>query len=227
MPTTLHAFVFDAYGTLFDVQSVSALAEELAPRQGDALAQAWRAKQVEYTWLTSLMATPDRPREDFARITAHALDYAVSALVAPVDMQGRDRLLDAYRSLTPFPDAAATLERLAPRRRFILSNGTLGMLKPLVAACGLAALLDGVLSVDAAGVFKPHPRTYQLAVDALGLPAAQIGFVSANGWDAAGAKRFGFTTFWINRLGLPVERHAPDPDYVVASLSDVATIAAG
>ena len=222
---TPHAFVFDAYGTLFDVQSVSALAEELAPRQGHALAQAWRAKQVEYTWLTSLMATADRPRQDFARITAHALDYAVSALVAPVDMQGRDRLLDAYRTLTPFPDAARTLERLAPRRRLILSNGTLAMLEPLVSASGLATLLDGVLSVDAAGVFKPHPRTYQLALDALGLPAAQIGFVSANGWDAAGAKTFGFTTFWINRLGVPVERHAPEPDYVVASLSDVATIA--
>ena len=222
---TPDAFVFDAYGTLFDVHSVAALAESLAPRQGHALTQTWRAKQVEYTWLSSLMATPDRPREDFARITAHALDYAVSALVAPIDTQGRQRLLDAYRALTPFGDAARTLERLAPRRRVILSNGTLAMLEPLVQSSGLAPLLDAVLSVDAAGIFKPSPRTYQLAVDALGLPAGRIGFVSANGWDAAGAKAFGFTTFWINRAGLPLERHAPEPDYVIATLAEVATIA--
>ena len=222
---TPEAFVFDAYGTLFDVHSISTLAETLAPRQGNALATLWRTKQVEYTWLTALMATPHRPREDFASITAHALDYAVSALVAPIDAQGRQRLLDGYLGLAPFADAARTLERLAPRRRVILSNGTLAMLDPLVAASGLAPQLDAVLSVDAAGVFKPDPRTYRLAVDALGLPAERIGFVSANGWDAAGAKAFGFVTFWINRGGLPVERHAPAPDYIVAALQDVATIA--
>jgi len=221
---TPDAFVFDDYGTLFDVHSVGALADTLAPGQGHALAQLWRTRQVEYTWLTSLMATPDRPRDDFSRITAHALDYAVSALVAPIDAAGRQRLLDAYLTLTPFADAAATLERLAPRRRVVLSNGTLAMLEPLLAHSGLRPLLDGVLSVDAAGIFKPSPRTYQLAADALRLPPARIGFVSANGWDAAGAKAFGFTTFWINRMQMPVERHAPEPDYIVASLSDVATI---
>jgi 2-haloacid dehalogenase len=224
---TPDAFVFDAYGTLFDVHSVSALAETLAPGQGHALAQLWRTRQVEYTWLSSLMATADRPRADFAAITAHALDYAVSALVAPIDTAGRQRLIDAYRTLTPFADARSALERLAPRPRIILSNGTLAMLEPLVAASGLAPLVDRILSVDAAGIFKPSPRTYALAVDALGLPAARIGFVSANGWDAAGAKAFGFMTFWINRLQMPVERHAPEPDYIVASLSDVATICAG
>jgi 2-haloacid dehalogenase len=233
---TPDAFIFDAYGTLFDVHSLTALAETLAPRQGHALSQTWRAKQIEYTWLTSLMDPPEdgvaptttsrRPRDDFARITAHALDYAVSALLAPVDAAGKQRLLDAYRVLTPFPDAVRTLGRLAPRPRMILSNGTQAMLEPLVASSGLAPLLDRVLSVDAAGIFKPSPRTYQLAVDALGLEPSRIAFVSANGWDAAGAKRFGFVTFWINRAGSPVERHAPEPDYVVASLSDVAAIAA-
>jgi 2-haloacid dehalogenase len=233
---TPDAFVFDAYGTLFDVHSLVALAETLAPRQGHALSQTWRAKQIEYTWLTSLMnppadrpaaATPSRrPRDDFARVTAHALDYAVSALRAPIDAAGKQRLIDAYLDLTPFPDAVRTLERLAPRPRVILSNGTLAMLEPLVARSGLAPLLDGVVSVDAAGIFKPSPRTYQLAVDALGLEPARIAFVSANGWDAAGAKRFGFITFWVNRAGGPIERHAPAPDHVVASLSDVAAIAA-
>jgi 2-haloacid dehalogenase len=221
----LDAFVFDAYGTLFDVHSISALAETLAPRQGATLSQIWRTKQVEYTWLQTLMATPARPREDFASITAHALDYAVAALVAPVDAAARDRLLAAYRTLTPYPDAARTLKRLAPRPRALLSNGTLGMLEPLVASSGLAPLLDAVWSVDAADAYKPHPRVYQLAVDALHVAPARIGFVSANGWDAAGAKAFGFTTFWINRAGVPVERHAPAPDYIVGSLADVAAIA--
>jgi 2-haloacid dehalogenase len=220
------AFVFDAYGTLFDVHSVVALAEELAPRQGDELSRLWRAKQLEYTWLASLMATPARPREDFAAITAHALDYAVSALIAPLDAQARRRLIDAYKMLTPYPDALDTLARLAPRPRVILSNGTRSMLDPLVASSGAAPLLEAVISVDEAQVYKPHPKVYQLAVDRLGLPVERIGFVSANGWDAAGAKAFGFTTFWINRLALPVERHAPDPDYIVAQLGDVARITA-
>jgi 2-haloacid dehalogenase len=218
------AFVFDAYGTLFDVHSVVALAEELAPRQGDPLSNLWRAKQLEYTWLASLMATPARPREDFAAITAHALDYAVSALIAPLDAQARRRLIDAYKTLAPYPDALDTLARLAPRPRAILSNGTRAMLDPLVASSGVAPLLDAVISVDEAQVYKPHPKVYQLAVDRLGLPVDRIGFVSANGWDASGAKAFGFTTFWINRLALPVERHAPEPDYIVAQLGDVAAI---
>jgi 2-haloacid dehalogenase len=234
---TSDAFVFDAYGTLFDVHSLTALAETLAPGQGHTLSQTWRTKQLEYTWLASLMnppadaaraaatTAPTRAREDFGRITAHALDYAVSALIAPIDAQGRQRLLDAYLALAPYADAARALQRLAPRPRWILSNGTRAMLEPLVQSSGLAPLIDGVLSVDAADVYKPSPRVYQLAVDALRMPAERIAFVSANGWDAAGAKAVGFTTFWINRTGLPVERHAPEPDYIVASLSDVAMIA--
>jgi 2-haloacid dehalogenase len=225
---TSDAFVFDAYGTLFDVHSLTALAETLAPGQGHALSQTWRTKQLEYTWLVSLMrdtTAPARSREDFARITAHALDYAVSALIAPIDAEGKQRLIDGYLALAPFADAARTLQKLAPRKRIILSNGTLGMLEPLVQSSGLAALIDGILSVDAVDVYKPSPRVYQLAVDALGLPPARIAFVSANGWDAAGAKAFGFTTFWINRAGVPVERHSPEPDYIVASLCDVAAIA--
>lgn len=224
----MHAFdalVFDAYGTLFDLDSLTALAEALAPRQGLELSRLWRTKQLEYTWLQSLM-TPAHPREDFAALTTHALDYAVSALIAPIDDAGRRRLIAAYQTLAPFPDAAATLTRLAPRRRAILSNGTRAMLDPLVTSSGLGPLLDAVISVDEAGVYKPSPRVYRLAVERLGVPAQRIGFVSANGWDAAGAKAFGLTTFWINRGGLPVERHAPAPDYVVATLSDVATIAA-
>jgi 2-haloacid dehalogenase len=224
MPSTARALVFDAYGTLFDVHSVVTLAEELAPRQGAVLSQLWRTKQLEYTWLESLMLSPAYPRDDFSTLTARALDYALAQLMIPLEAAERQRLLDAYCALAPFPDAADALADLAPRPRWILSNGTRAMLDPLVAASPLARHVDGILSVDAAGIYKPSPRVYQLAVDALGLPAADIGFVSSNAWDAAGAKVFGFTTFWINRYGLPVERHAPEPDYVVGSLASIASI---
>jgi 2-haloacid dehalogenase len=224
MPPIPRALVFDAYGTLFDVHSVVTLAEELAPRQGAVLSQLWRTKQLEYTWLESLMLSPAYSRDDFSTLTARALDYAIAQLMVPLEAADRQRLLDAYRALAPFPDALNALEELAPRPRWILSNGTRAMLEPLVTASPLAPHLDGILSVDAAGIYKPSPRVYQLAVDTLGLPAADIAFVSSNGWDAAGAKAFGFTTFWINRYGLPVERHAPDPDFVVGSLANIPPI---
>jgi 2-haloacid dehalogenase len=223
-PTIPRAFVFDAYGTLFDVHSVITLAEELAPRQGAVLSQLWRTKQLEYTWLSSLMLSPGYRREDFSTLTGRALDYAVSQLMVPLSAADRQRLLDAYRALSPFPDATDALAVLAPRPRFILSNGTLDMLEPLVRTSSLAPHIDGLLSVDAAGIYKPSPRVYQLAVDRLQLPPGDIAFISSNGWDAAGAKAFGFTTFWINRYGLPVERHAPEPDYVVGSLAHVAAL---
>ncbi len=215
------AFVFDAYGTLFDVHSVAALAEELAPGNGAALSRIWRTKQLEYTWLQSLMATSRFQREDFAALTSHALDYAISALILPFDGNARNRLLDAYRRLAPFPGTRDVLAALVPRQRWILSNGTRAMLEPLARFTGLDEMLDGILSVDDAGIYKPSPRVYQLAVERLGLAPADIGFVSSNGWDAAGAKAFGFTTFWINRDGVPTERHAPPPDFVLGSLPEL------
>jgi len=221
MTKSFAAFVFDAYGTLFDVHSVAALTEELAPGSGAALSRIWRAKQLEYTWLQSLMATSRFPREDFAALTAHALDYAISALILPLDGEARHRLLDAYLRLAPFPGTRDVLAVLAPRPRWILSNGTRAMLEPLVRSTGLEDVLDGIISVDEAGIYKPSPRVYQLAVDRLGVPPAAIGFVSSNGWDAGGAKAFGFTTFWINRDGVPTERHAPEPDFVLGSLTEL------
>jgi len=216
------AFVFDAYGTLFDVHSIVARAEALAPGQGAVLSQIWRTKQLQYTWLQSLMMSPAVPRDDFARITALALDYAIAQLMVPLGAAQRTQLIDAYLHLAPFHDAREMLASLAPRPRWILSNGTLAMLQPLVVESAIAAEVDGILSVDDAGVYKPSPRVYQLAVDRLGLPPNEIAFVSANGWDAAGAKAFGFTTIWINRLGEPTERHAPEPDFIVGSLALVA-----
>ena len=220
------AFVFDAYGTLFDVHSVAALAERLAPGNGAALSRIWRAKQLEYSWLQSLMISASFQREDFAVVTAHALDYAIAALVLSLAPSERQQLLDAYRDLAAFPDAREVLAALAPNPRWILSNGTHAMLEPLVRSTGLDGVLDGVMTVDDAGIYKPSPRVYQLAVDRLGVPPAQIAFVSSNGWDAAGAKAFGFTTFWINRDGVPTERHAGAPDYAIGSLSDLIPILA-
>jgi 2-haloacid dehalogenase len=210
------AYVFDAYGTLFDVHSVAALGERLAPGNGAALAQLWRTKQLEYTWLGSLM----EQRHDFRAVTEQALDYAVAALVLPLDASSKRTLVDAWQALEPYGDAVDTLARLRPAPRWILSNGTLDMLDPLIARAGLD--LDGVISVDAAGIYKPSPRVYQLAVDALGLPPVRIGFVSANGWDAIGAKAFGFTVWWVNRAGVPIDRHGPAPDHVIGSLAEVA-----
>jgi 2-haloacid dehalogenase len=220
-PTSIQALVFDAYGTLFDVHSVTALAETLAPGQGAGLSQLWRAKQLEYTWLTSLMNPPTAKRDDFAALTARALDYALASLSIDLVDDERQRLRGAYLVLDAFPDVAAALAALAPRPRWILSNGTLAMLEPLVRRSGLGAHLDGVLSVDPAGIFKPSPRVYQLAVERLRLPASRIGFVSSNCWDAIGAKAFGFTTFWINRAGAPVDRHGPAPDRIIATLADL------
>jgi 2-haloacid dehalogenase len=215
------ALVFDAYGTLFDVHSVEATAERLFPAHGAALSQLWRNKQLEYTWLQSLMQSPHQRREDFAAITAHALDYAAERLGLSLAASARHRLLDAYLDLTAFADAEPALARLAPLPRIVLSNGTRGMLEPLAAATGLAQHLDTILSVEAAGIYKPSPRTYQLAVDYLKLLPIRIGFVSSNGWDVAGGKAFGFTAIWVNRAQAPVERHGPKPDAIVNSLADL------
>jgi 2-haloacid dehalogenase len=217
----IDALVFDAYGTLFDTQSVAATVERLFPGRGAALADLWRSKQLEYTWLQSLMQSPTQRREDFAAVTAHALDYAAEALGLVLAGAARHRLLDAYLDLSAYGDAAPTLARLGPRPRLILSNGTRAMLEPLAAATGVGRHLDVILSVDAAGIYKPSPRVYQLALDHLKFLPIRIGFVSANAWDAIGAKAFGFTSFWINRKRAPLDRHGPKPDAVLNSLSEL------
>src|SRR5512143_797291 len=218
-PIAVDALVFDAYGTLFDVHAVMARAEELLPGHGAMLSRLWRTKQLEYTWLQSLMGPS--VREDFEAVTTHALDYALAELGLSLAAGERRELRAAYLTLAPFPDVRETLAALRPRPRWILSNGTLAMLEPLVRHHGLGAEIDGILSVEAAGIYKPSPRVYRLAVERLGLPPARIGFVSSNGWDAIGAKASGFTAFWINRAGAPVDLHGPAPDRVIATLADL------
>jgi 2-haloacid dehalogenase len=209
------AFVFDAYGTLFDVHSVQARCETLWPGKGAALSQAWRAKQLEYTWQRSLM----RRYVPFSQVTKDALEFSCAVLSLSLDEEKLAILLAEYRRLALYPDVADALKRLKARKSAILSNGSPDMLDPLVAQSGLS--FDAVLSVDALKVYKPDPAVYELAVQKLQIPKQDIGFVSSNGWDAQGAKSFGFTVWWINRAGAPVDRLGFRPDHVVKSLNEV------
>jgi 2-haloacid dehalogenase len=219
MLADVSAVVFDAYGTIFDVHSVTRLADTLFPGRGAQLSATWRAKQLETTWLRSLMGR----YEDFSKVTDAALDWSLESLGLVADAKARGALNDEYRRLATFPDAEAALARLSRSHRLaILSNGHPDMLDAVVDHARLRErFAGGVLSVDAAGIFKPAPSVYQLAVDALDLPADRIGFVSSNGWDAAGAKAFGFRVCWINRGKAPRERLGVVPDITVASLDRI------
>ncbi len=211
----ISAIVFDAYGTLFDVHSVVALCETLFPGQGQALSQSWREKQLQYTWLRSLMGR----YEDFRELTRAALFWAAEARGLELAPAAAARLLDAYLKLAPFAEVPAALAALAPVPRAILSNGTRAMLEPLAAITGLAQHLEAILTVEALGIYKPDPRVYHLAVEHFRCPADEILFVSSNGWDAAGAKSFGCTTVWVNRGGAPLEQLAMVPDAIIGDLS--------
>ncbi len=217
--SAVKACVFDAYGTLFDVHApAAALASELGAL-GDAISAEWRAKQLEYTWLRSLMGR----YVDFAQVTADALDYVLAAHGlggSPV----RERLLSLYTSLEPYPDAAACLEALktAGARTGILSNGSPSMLATAVASAKLGTLLDYVLSVDTVRIYKPSPEVYKLAPNAFGLEPAQIAFVSANAWDCAGAAAFGFRVIHVNRFNQADERLGVSPEAHVANLTEAA-----
>ena len=216
----VEALVFDAYGTLFDVQAQNQLAEALFPGHGAELSGLWRRKQLEYTWLLSLMGQY-RP---FWDITRDALDYSAQMLGFVLG-PSEEMLMDAYNRLPAFPEVPSALSRLTSRYRLaVLSNGTPEMLASVVEHNRLQHWLEPILSVEAVRVYKPHPRTYQMAVDALGLKPEQIGFVSANGWDAAGAKAFGFKVYWLNRGAFPQETHAPGPDLTLRSLDELAEI---
>ena len=220
---TIRALVFDAYGTLFDVHSIAVNCERLFPTKGAMLSQLWRAKQLEYTWLRNSMSM--QPHVDFNVVTQDALRVVCKILALDYTDTVLDELTAAYRTLQPFAEARNALMALRKTAKLaILSNGAPAMLNALVKHNGFDTLLDAVLSVEDVGVFKPDPRVYQLAVDRLGISKKEIGFVSANGWDAAGAKAFGFTVFWINRSGVPMERLGVEPDYVVKGLDEVAEL---
>jgi 2-haloacid dehalogenase len=209
------ALVFDAYGTLFDVHSVARRCESFWPGQGALLSQAWRAKQLEYTWLRSLM----RRYRPFSEVTREALAYACESLGLALGVPQMEALMGEYQVLAAYPDARGFLGKSKGQRRAILSNGSPDMLEPLVANCGLK--FDAVLSVDELKLYKPAPEVYELAVRKLAMPKEEIGFVSSNGWDAVGAKSFGFKVYWVNRGGAPLDRLGFVPDQVIASLMDL------
>lgn len=215
VPAHAKAVIFDAYGTLFDVHS--AVGRHMARVGPDAarFSEIWRAKQLEYSWVLSLAGR----YEPFWTLTERALDHAF-ARFPNVDPSIRPLLLEAYRTLDAYPEVGETLSALRARglRTGILSNGDPGMLNAAVASAGLADALDAVLSVDEARVFKTSPRTYDLVLQALSVTTDEVVFVSSNRWDIAGAAAFGFTTIWVNRLGLPDEYAELAPSAVIASL---------
>jgi len=209
-------YVFDAYGTLFDVHSVIEAGRAITP-DPMALSTLWRQKQLEYTWLRSLMGR----YEDFWSVTYAALRHAIRRLQLSASEAQIDRLMAAYLDLACFPEVAGALGRLAPRPRAILSNGTPAMLAAAVASSGLGAHLQHVLSVDAVKVFKPAPAVYALGPAALGIPAGDLLFVSSNPWDVAGAKAFGYRVAWCNRTGATEEELGFPSDLVVTRLDQL------
>jgi 2-haloacid dehalogenase len=212
---TIKAVVFDAYGTLYDVHSVSAKTETLCPGKGDLISQIWRLKQLEYTWLQTSM----QDYRDFTFLTHASLEFALRAVgVEPNDGVMRP-LFEKYLDLDLYPeakDALGQLKRSGDRKLAILSNGSTAMLSALVKNSGLDVFLDATISVDGARKFKPHPDCYALVEQTLGVKKDEVVFVSSNGFDVAGAKRFGFKVVWIRRdggPGLPVDPVLPAQMY--------------
>jgi 2-haloacid dehalogenase len=211
----LEALVFDAYGTLYDVHSVAQRCESFWPGKGAPLSQLWRAKQLEYTWQRSLM----RRYAPFSTVTREALAYACEALALELTAERMEAVMGEYNMLAAYPDVENALQSFRGAKQAILSNGSPDMLEPLVAHSGLK--FDAVLSVDDLKVYKPAPEVYELAVRKLQVERENIGFVSSNCWDAAGAKSFGFTVYWINRAGAPLDRLGFSPDGVLSGLGEL------
>lgn len=229
---TIKAVVFDAYGTLFDVYSIQALAEQLYPGQGAAISVMWRDKQIEYTRLITQsdphQASGSQYYMPFWEITRRALQYTLARL----KLEGKssaspaEALMNQYARLSPFPENLTTLKRLrkAGLPTAILSNGSPEMLDSAVGNAGMGDLLDHLISVDIVRQFKTSPESYGLVQKTMPFEKQEILFVSSNGWDALGATWFGFTTLWVNRQSLPYEAIGPKPTYTGCDLSRVCEI---
>jgi 2-haloacid dehalogenase len=217
----IEACVFDAYGTLFDVNSAARNAQEVLADKWQPLAELWRIKQLQYTWLRGLADH----HADFWQVTGDALDFALSTLKIE-DPELRSRLMNSYLALSAYPEVPDVLRRLktAGMRLAILSNGSPAMLAAAIASAGIADKFDAVLSVEEIQVYKPHRSVYRLACERLNLAASQICFLSSNGWDAYSAKAFGFRVLWCNRLGQVPERIPEAPDAQIATLIELPEI---
>jgi len=226
---TIRALVFDAYGTLYDVQSVLAKAEALCPGKGDVITQIWRLKQLEYTWLRSLM----QEYEDFWGVTGAALDFALRAAGVEPNDEIHEPLMENYLHLDSYPEAREALATFAGHQLAILSNGSPRMLQELVRNSGLDRWIEAAISIDSVRAYKPHQSCYALVEPALGVPKEEVLFVSSNSFDAVGAKAFGFEVAWIRRSGAGVpatmygmlrgraEELGHAPDHTVSALTDL------
>jgi 2-haloacid dehalogenase len=214
----LTTLIFDAYGTLFDVAGAARMAAVEAPALAGIwprLAADWRAKQLEYTWLRAIMGD----HRDFAGVTADALDWAMAA--QGVDAGLRARLLALYDDLPAYSEVPGMLAALPHVRKAILSNGTPAMLARACATAGIAGHFTTLLSVEEVGIYKPASAVYDLVGARMGCARDQVMFVSSNGWDVAGAARYGFRTVWVNRSGLPVDRLSDRPAHIIADLTEL------
>ena len=238
---TIKAVVFDAYGTLYDVQSVAAVTDAAFPGYGELISQIWRLKQLEYTWLRSLMGR----YEDFSVITRDSLSFTLKTLGLTFDAAIFERIMDKYVHLDLYPDARQTLAALKGRKLAILSNGSTEMLNALVRNSGLDAILDATISIDSTRIFKPSPRTYELIETHLGVRPQEVLFVSSNPFDACGAKSFGLNVAWIERvtpqamaaelakadlvrplsmfkaIRMQMDEYGLEPDYRIGALADL------
>ena len=220
----VRACVFDAYGTLFDFASAAARCPDIPEAKRAPLTALWRDKQLQYTWLRTL----ENRYADFWQVTGDGLDFALESLdLASPSL--RERLMELYLGLEPFPEVPAVLATLreAGFRTAILSNGSPRMLEALVKRSNLDAMFDAVLSVDAVGVFKTHPKGYQYALDLLDLEASAISFQSSNAWDAHGASDFGMRVVWCNRYGQRRERLPGSPDFEIRTLAELPALLKG
>ena len=220
MHTEIKAWVFDAYGTLLDPFSVQGKAERIFPGRGEALSRLWRSRQLEYTWLRALM----NHYVDFWQITREALVYASRSLGLCCEATQQEELMQEYLRLEIYPDVTVGLEALRSQRRAILSNGSRRMLKAVVENAGLGQAFSFLLSVDKVKTYKPSPTVYQLAVEALRLKKREIGFISSNYWDAAGAAAFGFPAFWLNRSKSTPDELGTAPEATIMGLRELADL---
>jgi 2-haloacid dehalogenase len=214
----IEACVFDAYGTLFDFAAAARRCRDDLGENADRLAALWRDKQLQYTWLRAAQGH----HADFWQVTGDALDFSLETLGVD-NPKLRARLMELYLTLDPFPEVPHVLRQLkeAGLRTAILSNGSPSMLEAAVSGAGLGGLLDAILSVEEVGVFKPHPKVYQLAVDTLGIPARAVSFQSSNAWDAYAASAFGMRVVWCNRYGQRRERLPGAPDREITTLAEL------
>jgi 2-haloacid dehalogenase len=215
---SVKACVFDAYGTLFDVHSAVRNGGQALGEKADAVSDMWRQKQLEYTWLRSLMGV----HVDFWQVTSDGLDFALSASGVK-DPALHDKLMNLYLSLDAYEEVKSTLETLKTNglQTAILSNGSPRMLEAAVQSAGLDQLLDANLSVEDVGIYKPDARVYQLTLDRLGIKSQEVCFLSSNGWDAKGAAHFGFNVAWINRFNREEERLPGDLATVIHHLDEL------